>query len=384
VSGPEAVTGGTPLGAEADTTPEPAIELVAVTKRFAGTSALDRFSLEIRRGEFLVLLGPSGCGKSTLLKIIAGLEDATEGEIYIHGRLANYVPAKSRNVAMVFQNYALYPHMTVDGNLGFPLKMRGGGAATGGRVRDVARLLGLEQHLARYPEQLSGGQRQRTALGRAIIRDPVAFLMDEPLSNLDALLRVQMRDELLKLHRRLGRTTVYVTHDQVEAMTMADRIVVMNAGAIQQVGSPTEVYDRPANTFVAVFVGSPQMNMYSGRARREAGCAMLAGEQISVPLGEAGARAADGAEITLGIRPEDVTLSRGMEPGAIVGAVVLVEPVGPDVYLNVALDGGRQCIVRTPRATYREGERVYLRFATDRVHLFDSAGMRFAAGGARG
>jgi ABC-type sugar transport system ATPase subunit len=365
-----------------DGTHQPAIDLISVSKRFGGATALDRFSLQIRTGEFLVLLGPSGCGKSTLLKIIAGLEDATEGEIYIHGRLANYVPAKARNVAMVFQNYALYPHMTVDGNLRFPLTMRGSPrAAAGSKVGNVARLLGLEQQLARYPEQLSGGQRQRVALGRAIIRDPIVFLMDEPLSNLDALLRVQMRDELLKLHRRLGRTTVYVTHDQVEAMTMADRIVVMNAGAIQQVGSPTGVYDRPANTFVAVFVGSPQMNLYPGRAERDAVGAVFAAGPLSVSLGEFGAGIEAGAEITLGIRPEDVSLSRDVQPGAIPGAVALIEPVGSDVYLNVALDAGRQCVLRTARMPWREGDRVYLTFAPDRVHLFDSAGARLAAGG---
>jgi multiple sugar transport system ATP-binding protein len=363
----------------------PAIALVGVTKRYREATALERFSLEIRDGEFLVLLGPSGCGKSTLLKLIAGLEDATEGEIYIGGRLANYVPAKARDVAMVFQNYALYPHMTVEDNLAFPLKMRGAPRETiRERVVQVAQLLGLERHLPRHPEQLSGGQRQRVALGRAIIRNPAAFLMDEPLSNLDALLRVQMRDELLKLHRRVGRTTVYVTHDQVEAMTMADRIVVMNAGLIQQVGSPIDVYDRPANTFVATFVGSPQMNLYSGRVARGDRGADFVAAGLRVPLG----RFADEMSgVTLGIRPEDVTLSEDSR-GAIRGAIVLIEPVGADMYLNVALDAGQTCVLRTPRtSSVEEGNRVALGFRSDRLHLFDANGARLGdaapSGGAR-
>ena len=248
-----------------------AIELVGVTKRYSTVTALSDISLEIEPAEFVVLLGPSGCGKSTILKIIAGLEDATTGEVYINGKLANYVRPKERDVSMVFQNYALYPHMTVETNVGFPLKMRGTKKAeVARRVGEIAELLELSDQLKKYPEQLSGGQRQRVALGRAIIRDPVAFLMDEPLSNLDALLRVQMRSELLKLHRRVGKTTVYVTHDQVEAMTMADRIVVLKAGVIQQVGSTHEVYSRPANTFVATFVGSPQMNLFAGRVEGSA------------------------------------------------------------------------------------------------------------------
>ncbi|HEU5430274.1 MAG TPA: ABC transporter ATP-binding protein, partial [Thermomicrobiales bacterium] len=247
-----------------------AIELLGVGKQYGPSRALHGVDLDIEAGEFIVLLGPSGCGKSTLLKIIAGLEDATEGDVYINGRLANYLRPKERDVAMVFQNYALYPHMTVETNIGFPLAMRRQPkAAVAQRVKDVAELVGLTDHLKKYPDQLSGGQRQRVALGRAIIRQPVAFLMDEPLSNLDALLRVQMRTELLKLHRRVGRTTIYVTHDQVEAMTMANRIVVMRDGVVQQVGTTDDVYQHPANTFVAMFVGSPPMNLIDGHVKAD-------------------------------------------------------------------------------------------------------------------
>ncbi len=249
-----------------------AIELLGVTKRYGEAVALQGVDLDIEPGEFLVLLGPSGCGKSTLLKIIAGLEDASEGEIYINGRLANYLPPKERDVAMVFQNYALYPHMTVETNIGFPLAMRRHKkSVVAERVREVATLVGLTDHLKKYPDQLSGGQRQRVALGRAIIREPVAFLMDEPLSNLDALLRVQMRSEVLKLHKRVGRTTIYVTHDQIEAMTMADRIVVIRDGVMQQVGTTSGIYNCPTNTFVALFVGSPPMNLIRGRLTAHAG-----------------------------------------------------------------------------------------------------------------
>jgi ABC-type sugar transport system ATPase subunit len=353
-----------------------AIELVGVTKRYSTVTALQDISLEIEPAEFVVLLGPSGCGKSTILKIIAGLEDATAGEVYINGKLANYVRPKERDVSMVFQNYALYPHMTVETNVGFPLKMRGAKKAeVARRVGEISELLELTDQLKKYPEQLSGGQRQRVALGRAIIRDPVAFLMDEPLSNLDALLRVQMRSELLKLHRRVGKTTVYVTHDQVEAMTMADRIVVLKAGVIQQVGSTHEVYSRPANTFVATFVGSPQMNLFAGRLEGSAGERRFSGA-VSVPLdGSWPALPSDG-EITLGIRPEDIELLPPDTPEAVTGTVELVEDVGAEDYVSVAIDG-LTCIVRTSsHQAVAEGDRVSLRFPPDSLHLFDAEGMR--------
>jgi len=354
-----------------------AIELLGVTKRYGEFAALHEVDLDIAPGEFLVLLGPSGCGKSTLLKIIAGLEDATEGEVYIDGRLANYLRPKERDVAMVFQNYALYPHMTVETNIGFPLAMRRQPKGTvAQRVRDVAALVGLTDHLKKYPDQLSGGQRQRVALGRAIIREPVAFLMDEPLSNLDALLRVQMRSELLKLHKRVGRTTVYVTHDQIEAMTMADRIVVMRDGVVQQVGATSEVYNRPANTFVAIFVGSPPMNLLHGHVRSQDGRFLFEGPVVVELDGLAPIDLA-GSEITLGIRPENVVLARPGDAGAVAGDVELVEAVGSDSFLSVAVGDGVSVMTRVPADTrVQEGARVHLRFPPDRLRVFDATGNR--------
>lgn len=356
-----------------------AIELLGVAKRYGAFVALQEVDLDIASGEFLVLLGPSGCGKSTLLKLIAGLEDLSEGEIYIDGQLANYLRPKDRDVAMVFQNYALYPHMTVETNIGFPLAMRRQPKAiVAQQVRQVADLVGLTDHLGKYPDQLSGGQRQRVALGRAIIREPVAFLMDEPLSNLDALLRVQMRSELLKLHKRVGRTTIYVTHDQIEAMTMADRIVVLRDGVIQQVGSPADVYGRPANTFVATFVGSPPMNMmpgrvvmHEGRLRSDGPIPVSLDHFTTLPEGE--------GAITLAIRPEHVELAAADEPETVPGRVELIEAVGADSFLAVALDGGITMMVRVAADTpVREGDLVRLRLPPHRVQLFDATGMRVA------
>jgi ABC-type sugar transport system ATPase subunit len=352
----------------------PAIELVEISKHYGRTRALEAVDLDIAPGEFLVLLGPSGCGKSTLLKIIAGLEDPTEGEVYIGGRLANYLRPGDRDVAMVFQNYALYPHMTVGTNLGFPLRMRKvakGEVAT--RVRDVAALLELSDQLEKYPDQLSGGQRQRVALGRAIIREPVAFLMDEPLSNLDALLRVQMRTELLRLHRRVGRTTVYVTHDQVEAMTMANRIVVLRDGVVQQVGTTAEVYGRPANRFVATFVGSPPMNLFPGRLSVQDGTARFEGA-VAVDL--PAFRGAPG-EVTLGVRAEAFQLAGPSDAGAVEGTVDLVESVGADVYLSVTIGPGTTATVRvSPDAGVADDTRVHLRINPRAVHLFEASGAR--------
>jgi multiple sugar transport system ATP-binding protein len=262
------------------------VELLQVSKRYGETDAVSAVSLGIQDHEFVVLLGPSGCGKSTLLKMIAGLEDVSDGEIYIDGTLVNYVRPADRNVAMVFQNYALYPHMTVAENIGFPLKMTGvSKQETGQRVQRAARSLGLESFLDRRPEQLSGGQRQRVALGRAIVREPAVFLMDEPLSNLDAQLRVQTREELLRLHARLQTTTIYVTHDQIEAMTMGHRIVVMRGGQVQQVGPPQEVYDEPANTFVAAFLGSPRINLHTGTLGRSDSGGVFRAREVMIPLG---------------------------------------------------------------------------------------------------
>ncbi len=353
-----------------------AIELVGVGKRYDTVMALADVSLEIEPGEFVVLLGPSGCGKSTLLKIVAGLEDATDGEIYINGRLSNYIRPGDRDVSMVFQNYALYPHMTVESNIGFPLKMRGSKKDEVKRlVGEVADLLELGDQLKKLPEQLSGGQRQRVALGRAIIRRPVAFLMDEPLSNLDALLRVQMRSELLKLHRRVGRTTVYVTHDQVEAMTMADRIVVLRSGSVQQVGTTAEIYAKPANTFVATFVGSPQMNLFAGSVETADGGLRVRGP-VTVPIGADWGELAAGSNVTLGIRPEDLAFVPPDEAGALVGVVDLVEDIGAEDFVSVLLDGV-PCMVRTNvHGVTREGEKIGIRIPEGSTHLFDAEGQR--------
>jgi multiple sugar transport system ATP-binding protein len=359
----------------------PALDFVAVTKRYGDTVAVAAFDLQVRTGQFVALLGPSGCGKSTLLRMLAGLEEISEGEIYIRGKLVNYVPPKARDVAMVFQNYALYPHMTVADNIGFPLKMgRSSKKSIRPRVEEVARLLDLDRHLHRYPEQLSGGQRQRVALGRAIIRDPVAFLMDEPLSNLDALLRVQMREELLEFHRRVGKTTMYVTHDQVEAMSMADRVVVMCDGVVRQVGTPREVYGRPCDTFVAKFVGSPQMNFFDGRIERST----FIGHGLSLPVGDASAAGmSDGIEVTLGVRPEDITLGSPGDGEAPAGIVHLLEFVGADLYVHVALAEGVACMVRASSADdVSEGDHVALRLSDRALHLFGPDGRRLGAEGA--
>jgi multiple sugar transport system ATP-binding protein len=355
------------------------VEIVQVAKRYRGVLAVDGVSLDVRDREFLVLLGPSGCGKSTLLKMVAGLEEITEGEVYIDGRLVNYVRPQDRDVAMVFQNYALYPHMTVFDNIAFPLKMqRLGREAIREQVTSVARILGLEELLQRRPEQLSGGQRQRVALGRAIVRNPKVFLMDEPLSNLDALLRVQTREELLRLHRRIQVTVIYVTHDQVEAMTMGDRVVVMKDGVIHQVGEPQMVYDEPANTFVATFIGSPAMSMFRGRVQAEGGQASFVAPALRVPL-PARLRSLlaggdDPAEVTLGVRSEDVLVSTRPQLDAIEARAVLVEPVGSDMFVSLTI-GDLPCVARTPpRTDVEEGQMVWLTFDPDRLHLFDADG----------
>src|SRR5689334_2272522 len=283
-----------------------------VRKAFGATSVIHGVDISIRDGEFVVLVGPSGCGKSTLLRMIAGLENITAGEIRIGERVVNQLPPKERDVAMVFQNYALYPHMTVADNMAFSMKLRGAARnEIDERVNRAAAILGLSQLLARYPRQLSGGQRQRVAMGRAIVRDPQVFLFDEPLSNLDAKLRVQMRTEIKELHQRLKTTTIYVTHDQIEAMTMADKIVVMRDGVVEQIGDPLSLYDSPNNTFVAGFIGSPAMNMVPGTARVNGGGGRVefAGS-VTLPL-PLGARAADGQSVLYGIRPEHFLVTEG-------------------------------------------------------------------------
>jgi len=345
----------------------PAIELIEVAKHYGKTTVLDGVNLTVAPGEFIALLGPSGCGKSTLLKLIAGLDELTSGEIHIAGRLANYLKPAQRDVAMVFQNYALYPHMTVAENLGFPLKMSGiDRDIVRGKVETAANLLQLGAQLDRFPDELSGGQRQRVALGRAIVREPYVFLMDEPLSNLDALLRVEMRAELVRLHKRVGRTTIYVTHDQVEAMTMANRIVLMKSGVIQQVGTPAELYATPANVFVATFVGSPPMNLFTGRIENGVFRGPI---EAAVPSG------LKPGLVTLGIRPEHVEIRNGGLPAVI----DVVERVGPDSFLRARTAEGAALTVRVDGATRaKEGDRIDVRFPLEHLRLFDDAGNRIA------
>jgi multiple sugar transport system ATP-binding protein len=367
------------------------VELLEVSKRYGETEAVSAVSLGIKDHEFLVLLGPSGCGKSTLLKMIAGLEDVSDGEIYIDGKLVNYVRPADRNVAMVFQNYALYPHMTVAENIGFPLKMTGvSRQETSQRVLRAARSLGLETLLERRPEQLSGGQRQRVALGRAIVREPAVFLMDEPLSNLDAQLRVQTREELLRLHARLQTTTIYVTHDQVEAMTMGHRIVVMRGGQVQQVGAPQDVYEEPANTFVAAFLGSPRINLHAGTLDRTDSESVFRAGDVVIPLQPRLAQLAslnlNGAtETALGIRPEDVRIvldprSSGEDDVLLPATVSLVEPVGSDLFVSAATGDLTWTARAEPRLPVTPGQRIDLALDLRRAHLFGADGRNLSLG----
>ena len=351
----------------------PDIRLQGVSKVYpGGVTAVDAIDLHIKDGEFMILLGPSGCGKSTTLRMIAGLEAASAGDLYIGAQRINEVDPKDRNLAIVFQNYALFPHMSVAGNLGFGMKIRGHGRAeTDAKVRATADLLGIGDLLARKPRELSGGQRQRVALGRALIRDPVAFLLDEPLSNLDAKLRATMRTELIKLHRQLGRTVIHVTHDQVEAMTMGERICIMNHGKIVQTGPPMEVYRHPADTFVAGFLASPPMNLLPAVAARQA--IVVAGISIPLRAPDHGSLAAfNDREVILGIRPED--LSPDLRPGTVPLdlRVVAIEALGPEVILIASLPDGRELAARMPRdftAGIGATQRLHLDPAA--IHLFD-------------
>ena len=331
-------------------------------KAYGATQVLHGVDLDIDDGAFAVLVGPSGCGKSTLLRMIAGLESITAGEIRIGERVVNHLPPGERDIAMVFQSYALYPHKTVRQNMGFALKLRRTDKAeVTRRVERAAAILGLAPLLDRYPRQLSGGQRQRVAMGRAIVRDPQVFLFDEPLSNLDAQLRVHMRAEIKELHQRLRTTTVFVTHDQIEAMTMADQIVVMNAGRIEQVGSPLEVYDRPANLFVAGFIGSPSMNLVPGVAR-PGGVETPGGV---LPL--AGAGAADGQAVIYGIRPEHLALA----DDGIAARVRVVEPTGAETMVWFEVAGQDLAAVFHDRPALAPGAAVRLAARADKAHLFD-------------
>jgi ABC-type sugar transport system ATPase subunit len=371
--------------------PMAGLRLQQICKSYGSTAVLNGIDLEVEDGEFLVLVGPSGCGKSTLLRAIAGLEQLTSGELYIDGERANDKQPKDRDIAMVFQSYALYPHMTVKENLSFGLRMRKVPRdEIERRIDPVAQMLGLKDLLQRYPKQLSGGQRQRVAMGRAIVRRPKAFLFDEPLSNLDAALRVQMRAELARLHQRLEATMIYVTHDQVEAMTLADRIVVLNAGSIQQVGAPLELYHRPANRFVAGFIGSPAMNFLPGRlvppktpsaaTALELGQLTLALDQQRAGLG-LGQTTDRGQEVIVGVRPESIRPAQ-TDSAAAQGEVEVVEPMGYEIQLHVRLVEFAQqglgqdvvVIVRgessSPLGLCRPGSTVRLDFPADQIHLF--------------
>ena len=347
------------------------ISLKNVTKAFQSVEVIHGVSLDVKDGEFLALVGPSGCGKSTLLRMIAGLEEITSGDVNIGDTRVNDLTPRERNIAMVFQSYALYPHMTVRQNMGFNLKLsRKPKAEIDARVAEAARMLGLEDLLDRKPANLSGGQRQRVAMGRAVVRNPAVFLFDEPLSNLDAKLRVQMRAEIKTLHQNVGTTSVYVTHDQIEAMTLADRIVVLNAGVIEQVGRPLDLYRTPENLFVAGFIGSPAMNFIDATIKVDGSAIGQCIDGNAIALPEA-YRAFDGRSVTLGIRPEDFVLGKG----PVTGSVAIVEPTGAQTLVSfgtkdalhpflAVVDGGEE---------FMPGQPIQADVAPENVHVFDKA-----------
>jgi len=357
------------------------IKLVEVVKRFGKVTAVDGINLTAQNKEFLVLVGPSGCGKTTALRMIAGLEELTEGEIYIGDRKVNNVPPKDRDVAMVFQNYALYPHMNVYKNMAFGLRLRGfPGAAIDSRVREGARILGIENLLDRKPRELSGGQRQRVAMGRAIVRNPQVFLFDEPLSNLDAKLRVQMRGELAKLHERLERTIIYVTHDQIEAMTLADRIVVMNQGVIMQIGTPMGVYNNPQNLFVAGFIGSPAMNFLDVVLVDENGSLFVKGQTFKLAIpGSLRSRylKAKEREVILGVRPEHIydSKTKGSFQGgeSLMATVEVVEPVGSEVILLTSSGSDHITACVDPNTDARAHSEMEFLVDMNKAHIFDKS-----------
>jgi multiple sugar transport system ATP-binding protein len=340
-----------------------------VMKYYDQVQTLKNLSVEIEDGEFVILVGPSGCGKSTLLRMIAGLESISGGEILIDDKVVNNLPPKARDIAMVFQNYALYPHMTVAQNMNFSLRLAGmSKKEIGDKVVETSKILGLGELLDRYPKQLSGGQRQRVAMGRAIVRDPKVFLFDEPLSNLDAKLRVQMRSEIKDLHRRMQSTIVYVTHDQIEAMTMADKIVVMRSGEIEQIGSPLDLYDRPATRFVADFIGSPSMNFIEGTLMPSG---VVTDSGVVLPM-ECNDLPASNIPVIYGIRPEHLTLAESGIPAV----VELVEPTGSETHVVFNVGDQRLMGVFRDRLAFGSGEQVFIRPDSENVHLFDTLGQR--------
>ncbi|MGZ2425854.1 multiple sugar transport system ATP-binding protein [Rhizobium laguerreae] len=344
------------------------VNVANARKSYGHFEVLHGVDIDIQDGEFVILVGPSGCGKSTLLRMIAGLEEISAGRISIGSKVVNDVAPKERDIAMVFQSYALYPHLTVEANMGFSLKLaKAPKEQTRQRVREAAEILGLGHLLDRYPKNLSGGQRQRVAMGRAIVRNPQVFLFDEPLSNLDAKLRVQMRSEIKQLHQRLKTTTIYVTHDQIEAMTMADRIVVMRDGFVEQIGSPLDLYDRPANLFVAGFIGSPAMNLIRGQVSTSGPLELIADGGGRLPLPEA-ASLERGAQLIYGIRPEHLTIGQG--PVAI--EVVLVEPTGAEIQVTTKFGEDHLVATVRERLDLRAGDRIVIAPDLSKLHLFDA------------
>ena len=343
------------------------IAISNVTKKFDSTEVIHGINLKIYDGEFVVLVGPSGCGKTTLLRMIAGLESITEGNISINDKVINKIKPKERDCAMVFQNYALYPHMKVAANMGFSLKIKKASKEEiNKKVKDVAKILEIEDYLERYPRQLSGGQRQRVAMGRAIVRNPKVFLFDEPLSNLDAKLRVQMRTQIKLLHARLKTTLVYVTHDQVEAMTMADKIVVMNEGLVEQTGAPLELYDKPVNIFVAGFIGSPSMNLLNASINSN-----------SINLGSAGSipitrktTSENNLDITLGIRPSHMDISKNGE--GLKFQIDVIEPTGADSLVYGRINDTECCVQTSERLNLKPGEIIHILPNEDNLHFFDN------------
>ncbi len=336
-----------------------------IKKNYGNLEVIHGVNLDIEDGSFVVLLGPSGCGKSTLLRMIAGLEKVTSGDVMIGGIRVNDVHPKDRNIAMVFQNYALYAHMSVKDNMSFSLVLaKRPQSEIDEKVNWAAKILNLEPYLARYPRELSGGQRQRVAMGRAIVRNPAVFLFDEPLSNLDAKLRVQMRTEIKELHERLKTTTVYVTHDQIEAMTMADKIVILRDGVIEQQGAPLEVYDKPANLFVASFIGSPSMNLIKGKISKDA-VEIADGVKLPLPKGHRGSQ---GQDVVYGIRPEHLELGKGFD-----AVVSVTEPTGPEIHVYCDVGSKEICAILRERVDIKRGGKINLAPRLDRVHLFDAA-----------
>jgi multiple sugar transport system ATP-binding protein len=344
-----------------------------VRKAFGNVQIIHGVNIDIADGEFVVLVGPSGCGKSTLLRMLAGLENISAGEVMIGERVVNHVPPKERDIAMVFQNYALYPHMTVADNMAFSMFLRNAPKAEiKERVDKAAKILGLEKLLERFPKQLSGGQRQRVAMGRAIVRDPQVFLFDEPLSNLDAKLRVQMRTEIKELHQRLRTTTVYVTHDQIEAMTMADKIVVMHDGIVEQIGAPLDLYDRPDNLFVAGFIGSPAMNFIRGKMN---GDGFKADGGFALPVGAAPA-GSDGRPVVYGLRPEHIRI----DDTGVPAEVVVLEPTGSETQVVLRAGGQEIIAVVRERLTAKPGDTIRIAPTLPIAHLFDGdTGKRLVA-----